>query len=286
MKYGEIKKNILLKLDEYDNTIPEMTDDEDLVIKLPYAINEAINFAFYGKSLKRSWTVSQGEPFNILNETSGEHRTETIVFSASNGAYGYYFEIDDTATITLANDDTILETINHVNNEPFRKYTAYKGIIGDGGSLKILFNGDYYYKIRNVCIYNVLFSNVEKIPDYNGYYEHEIPKGLYKVEDVYLIDDKKTPVEFKTSGNKLYLPDKKGEFEIISSFFPVSVDSNTDDDFEVEMPKDVEYIVISKACAFLSQDGEYSEFIADSEQGMQMLDTNQGYSAPIIKRMY
>jgi len=283
MQYGELKKNILLKLDEYEPNSPNMTDDEDIAAKLPYVVNEAVRFAFYGKSYKRTWQVVQGEPFNAINEkTTAEHRTEDVVFEAA-GGYGYYFEVDDTATVNIYENGNLLKTIEHTGGTR-REYTAYKGRAGGGGTLKLEFTGGTYYRMRNVCIYNVLFSSDEKIPDYSGYYEHDIPSGLYKVEQVYLTDKNKvTPVAFRVTGDKLYLPDIAGEYEVISAFFPDTISSETPDDYEIDIPRDIEYVVVSKACAFLSQDGEYAEFVSDSEQGMQMLDADRGASRPVVR---
>lgn len=281
MKYGEIKKQILLKLDEYNGT-DNMTDDADLLLKLPYAINEAVRFASYGKNTKHTWHITQGEKLNLLPETAGEHRLDPVYFSSASG-FGYYFEVDDTAKITISVDDKEVAIINHVNDKPYRTFKSYRGVFENSGDVKIVFSGDYYYKIRNVCIYSVKFSSEAKVPDYNGYCIHEVPDDLYQVENVYRLEDKKVPVAFKVLGDKLYLPEDPGMYEIESTFFPIVVKEDTTDDHEVAVPKDLEYIIIQKACAFLSQDGEYAEFIADSEQGMQMLNANRGHSAPVVK---
>ena len=288
MTYKEYKKQILLKLDEYEAENPKMTDDSDLLEKIPYAINEAVRFASYGKNTKHNWNVIQGEKFNLLENTIGEHRNEDVVFEAD-GGYGYYFEVDDNAEITITANDTNIPKIIHGNSKTFRDFVAYKDIIGDiaeGAHVKITFGGNSYYKIRNVCIYSVRFSSKDKMPDYNGYCIHEIPKELYQVENVYRLDkDEKVPVEFKVLGDKLYLPESPGVYEIESTFFPMLVDKGTADDCEITVAKDIEYIIIQKACAFLSQDGDYAEFVSDSEQMMQMLDKSRGASAPTIRRL-
>jgi len=313
MTYYELRKNILLKLDEYDSDFDKaeqhylMTDDTDILTKMPYAINEAIRFAFYGKNYKEKWHITQGFSFNALTETEAEHRNEEIIYEAEHG-YGYYFEVDDDATINIYTSTDggtswqIVKSIEAKTKDDTLRNMSYKGIVGDGNKMRIVFGGDYYYRIHNVCIYNVKFSSANKAPDFNGFHTHSIPENLYKIERVYLLDrvhkdgnlvQEKVPIEFIVKGDLLYLPDIEGEFEIESSFFPKLVTESTDaelaeikDSFELQIPKDTEFVVVQKACAFLSQDGEYEEFVSDSEQGMQMLDTNRGSSAPTVKRFW
>ena len=64
--YGELKKRILLKIDEYEAGAEQMTEDEDIIIKMPEAVNEAVRFVFYGKSHNKTWKVEQGTPINAL----------------------------------------------------------------------------------------------------------------------------------------------------------------------------------------------------------------------------
>jgi len=288
MTYKELKKAILLKIDEYDSTLAEMTDDEDTLNKLPLVINEAIRFAFYGKQIKEKWHVHQGESFNALSKESREleHRTSTVCVSANN-ICGYYFEVDGDCTYNITSDadgnNSVIGGDKSITANG--KTISVKGSFSPYDSIYIFFKGDFYYRIHNVCLYNVRFPE-GSVPDYNGYAVHDIPDGLYKVEYVYKCDEKeKKPVQFKVKGDKLYLPEEEGYYEIESTFFPATVTSLTADDYEINIPKDTEYIVISKACAFLTQEGEYDEFVSDSEQGMQMLDRDRGHSAPVVKRI-
>jgi len=287
MTYGDLKKAVLLKIDEYDGSLAQMTDDEDTLNKLPLAINEAIRFAFYGKQVKEKWHVHQGESFNALPEDKREleHRSDPEFVHASN-ICGYYFEVDGDCTYNVTSDadgnNSVIGGEKTISANG--RTVAVKGSFSKFTDIYIFFKGEYYYRIHNVCLYNVRFHE-DNVPNYSGYSIHDIPDGLYKVEYVYKCDDKeKKPVQFKVKGDKLYLPEEEGYYEIESTFFPNLVTADTDNDYNINIPKDIEYIVISKACAFLTQEGEYEEFISDSEQGMQMLDTDRGHSAPVIKK--
>ncbi len=330
--YGELKKRILLKIDEYDIEAGG-TDDEDIIVKMPHAVNEAIRFVFYGKSHNKTWEVKQGTPINALEEYDlklyGEHRTEDVVFEAGD-VYCYYFEVDDNATVTVYTKVTVEDTepvidpetgeqaidpetgepvtrivtheewspyevIEHTNENPYSEYTAYKGLVGvstitdpetgeettsiSAQSVRIVFGGDFYYKYRNVCLHNVAYKTKDKIPAYTGFHEHEIPKNLYQIVNAYRVKDgKRYNVDYYTEDYKLYLPNIKGTIYLVSKFFPDTVNDDTEDDYTIDIPIDTEYIVVNKAAALLTMEGEYAEFLADEEQGMQMLEGDRGRS--------
>jgi hypothetical protein len=59
MKLGDYKKQIMMKLDEYEDAGENFTSDEELARRLPYAINEAVRFVFLAKNDKRMWRVTQ-----------------------------------------------------------------------------------------------------------------------------------------------------------------------------------------------------------------------------------
>lgn len=299
--YGELKKRILLKIDEYDLEMGG-TDDEDIIAKMPHAVNEAIRFVFYGKSHNKTWEVKQGTPINALEEYDqklyGEHRFEDAVFEADN-VYCYYFEVDDNATVTVytkvSGEWVPFEVIEHTNENIYSEYKAYKGLVGvntvvdpETGeetttvtpqSVRIVFSGDFYYKYRNVCLHNVAYKTKDKIPAYTGFHEHEIPKNLYQIVNAYRVKDgKRYNVDYYTEDYKLYLPNIKGTIYLVSKFFPDAVTDETEDDYKIDIPIDTEWIVVNKASALLTMEGEYAEFLADEEQGMQMLEGDRGRS--------
>ena len=286
MTYGEYKKYILMKLDEYSGDLAEMTDDSELAEKLPYAINEAMRFVFYGKNITRLWHFVQGESFNAVKpQCVTEHRNEDIEFSTDD-AYGYYFEVDDKAEVKIFVNGNYTQTIVYEPKDDYPMFVSKKGLTG-GGSLKLVFTGDTYYRIKNVCLYNVRFSSEARIPNYSEWCEHEIPKGLYKVNRVFrmLESGVKEYIPFEIMGRKLLLPSyESGCFIAESTFFPEMVSKDTPNDTEIDVPVDVEYVIITKACALLSQDADYAEFVADAEQGMMMLEQGFGKSGIIAKK--
>jgi len=298
--YGELKKRILLKIDEFEADAEGMTDDEDIIARMPDVVNEAIRFVFYGKSHNQTWEVMQGTSINALEpklpedkKLFGEHRTEDIVYEAD-AVCGYYFEVDDTATVTIETYDAENEewvtykTIDYQNLQPFSEMVAYKGKISDTPvHARITFSGSYFYNYRNVCLHNVAFETDEKIPDYTGFRQHQIPKNLYQIVECYrIVNGDRKNVSYYTEDYKLYLPDVEGVIYIVSKFFPDPITDSTSDDYVIDIPIDTEFIVANKAAAILMMEGEYAEFIADEEQGMQMLEADRGRSAaPKVVRL-
>lgn len=292
--YKELKKRILLKIDEYEADVDQMTEDEDIIVKMPDAVNEAIRFVFYGKSQLKTWNVEQGASFNALESNpsdpdtqklSGEHRLSgeggKIEFVADN-ACCYYFEVDDSAQVDISVYDpdqdvwSVLKTESYINEQPFSEFKSFKGRLNTTGThvtAKLTFYGDYYYRYRNVCLHNVAYDSDDKVPDYTGFRQHDIPKNLYRITQAYRVaDGEKKNVSFYTEGNKLYLPDVQGVIYLVSKFFPDPVSEETTDDYVIDIPIETEWTVVAKAAAILQSEGEYEDLIGDEEQYMQMID--------------
>lgn len=303
--YGELKKLILMKIDEYEADAEGMTDDEDIIARMPDVINESIRFVFYGKGHNQTWEVFQGVSINALEKQKnepdyrplfGEHRTEPITYEAD-GVCGYFFEVDDTANVTIETENDgewtvfkeFTENEDLKNEFPFSTFVPRKGIISSTPvHARITFGGTYYYNFRNVCLHNVAFETDEKVPEYTGFRQHDIPKNLYQIVEAYrVVDGERKNVSYYTEDYKLYLPDVEGIIYLVSKFFPDKVTADTPDDYVIDIPIDTEFIVANKASAIFMMEGEYAEFIADEEQGMQMLEGDRGRSgAPKIVRLH
>ena len=299
IKYGELKKRILLKIDEYEADADGMTDDEDIINKMPYAVNEAVRFVFYSKSHNTTWEVEQGTTINALEPKTatdqklhGEHRTDDITYEAD-GVCAYYFEVDDTATVNIetynGEEWSVFKTITYTNEQPFSEMKAFKGKISDTPvRARITFAGSYFYRFRNVCLHNVAYETDEKVPDYTTFCQHDIPKNLYQIVECYKIENgERKNVAYYTEDYKLYLPHTEGVIYLVSKFFPDPVSDETSDDYVIDIPIDTEWIVVAKAGAILQQEGEYEDLLADEEQYMQMLEGDRGRSsAPKVARLH
>lgn len=297
--YGELKKRILKKIDEYEADVEGWTDDEDIINRMPDAVNEAVRYVFYGKSHNKEWEVEQGTSINALEpklpedkKLYGEHRTSDIVYEADE-VYCYSFDVDDTATVTvevLDNDIwSVVETIDYTNEQPYSEFKNFKGKISDTPvHARIVFSGAYYYHYRNVCLHNVCYATEDKVPCYTGYRQHDIPKNLYQIVECYrVVNGDRKNVSYYTEDYKLYLPEVEGIIHLVSKFFPDPVDDDTPDDYVIDIPIDNEWIVVAKASAIMTMEGEATEFINDEQQYMQMLEGDRGRSnAPKVVRLH
>ena len=176
----------------------------------------------------------------------------------------------------------LYKTETYTNPQPFSEFVQFKGFLSEDHTpvrAKLRFTGSYYYKYRNVCLHNVAYDVYDKIPEYTGYRQHDIPKNLYQIIECYTVKNgERKNLSYYTEDFKLYLPDVEGTIYLVSKFFPDPVDENTSDDYVIDIPIDTEWIVVNKAAAIFMQEGEYAEFIADEEQGMQMLEGDRGRS--------
>lgn len=291
MQLGEFKKSVFLKIDEYVNTEPWFTDDEDLRDKFATAFNEAVRFVFYGKSDKRVWSVFQDKSLNLFeNEKECYTSCGSDIVIENEEAKAYYFEVLGKARIRVytkenglwSEEPRVIENPEVKEGESF--FCPYRG---QGDCVRIVFEGGTYYKFKNIALYGVKFSSDGNVPGYSLWAQHDIPKNMYQIMRVYRCTDSGRELcEFKVEGGKLCLPaGTEGRFEVESNFFPDMIEESTPNDTEIDVPVDCVYPVVSKCAAILTQEGsEYSEHVADAEQYMQMLDDSRSKSRVRVKR--
>ena len=119
----------------------------------------------------------------VVNATfSPVEKIDDLIYEASD-AKSYYFEADGNgrAHIECIVDDvvTLCETVILESN---RTFVAYRGFFKkDGnfvkGNVRIRFDSDYTFSVRNVAIYDKIYSgDVKDIPAYEPYTRYDISK--------------------------------------------------------------------------------------------------------------
>lgn len=123
---------------------------------------------------------------NLVAEStfSPQEKTEDLIFEATN-AKSYYFEADGNgvALIEKYNYETDnWSIVLSIELSSTRTFMPYKGFIKEGGSfvsglIRLRFTGEYLYSVKNVAMYQYLFSeNRQDIPAYEPYTRYDIKK--------------------------------------------------------------------------------------------------------------
>ena len=183
------------------------------------------------KPLANGVSVDTFSPVEITNAGS---------FEASKGK-AYYFEADCNgrvnAHIECVVDDvvTLCETVTLESN---RTFVAYRGFFkNDGnfveGNVRIRFDSDYTFSVRNVAIYDKIYSgNVNDIPAYEPYTRYDISKcvdDFLGLEAPPITDDAAHYVlnqdYFVEDGRVILLPyDRGGCYKVAYKHRPTRID--------------------------------------------------------------
>ena len=133
----------------------------------------------------RSYIINHKPMKNIIDGASFAPivRTESLSFEAVD-ARSYYFETDGTGHVYIECLNERDEGWSYINDFSFSSasgYTAYRGFIRDGdgkfvsGLVRLRFEGEYAYSLKNVAMYRYLYSgSAADIPAYEEYKGYDI----------------------------------------------------------------------------------------------------------------
>jgi len=187
---NDISNRAMAIADEYtkNNAITPLSDLQDYRLKIPHLLKQCVNENVEIAKFFQTHTFTVKRFKNILNTDYTEYEFTGIdkIFQFSGGK-SYYFEVNDECSVFIEEHIgggwVALET--HQLPENNNGYTVFKGIINRSttGDVRIRFSGRYYYRFKNVCVYDEEFR-VDKIPPYAKYYPIELPDEVIEVEGI------------------------------------------------------------------------------------------------------
>lgn len=152
-----------------------LEDDERFLLSANRALLQVAQIRPEARSL-----LINHEPIpNELGDTFSPVRRfdEDLTFVSSKGAKAYYFECDGSGRAVidhLENGDwKPVNAISFVGTPG--AFVAHSGLIEAEGAVKITFDGEFSYCVKNVALYNILLSANEKdIQPYANYVAYDI----------------------------------------------------------------------------------------------------------------
>lgn len=209
-----------------------------------YAVNRALLQVNAIRPATSVYVINHKPMENKVRESSFTpiEKTEDLYFEASD-VKSYYFEADGNGTVYVEKYDEEAETwviIGLKNLSASKVFTAQKGFIKEGelfvkGRVRLHFTGDYLYSVRNVAMYEYLYSeSVADIPPYEAYTRYDISTLVsdflslnsppIKEEAEYQYLNQGYDVE---NGRIILLPyEAKGLYKVIYKHKPQSVINN------------------------------------------------------------
>lgn len=211
---------------------------DDSTDRFIYATNRALIEINSLRPIRKHVDINHRVPKNLLfSEPTQIEKTETLTFSAEK-AKSYYFEVcgEGSFEIGLKKKDGSVVRGNDLSGSfntktfiSYRGFIKYNGAFIDTlmetdadytGEIEIVFGGDYAYSIRNLAMYDRVYSSdVRDIPDYGdkvGYAVDTIVSDFERFDS--------SPIDFLgkhlyrdyvIENNILYLPiEKEGTYTI------------------------------------------------------------------------
>lgn len=156
-------------------------EDDDRFI---FAVNRALLQVNAIRPVTSAYVINHKPMENKVQESSFTpiEKFEDLYFEASD-VKSYYFEADGNGTMYVEKYDEELEAwvkIGMVNLSADKVFVPYRGFIKEDGifvgdRVRLHFTGDYLYSVRNVAMYEYLYSRLEAdIPSYEAYTRYDI----------------------------------------------------------------------------------------------------------------
>ena len=156
-------------------------EDED---RFYYAANRALLQVNKIRPAISYYLINHKPLTNLVKESTfiPLEKDKDLIYEATN-AKSYYFEADGNGVVYIELYDTVTETwkiIDTINLSSKRAFVPYKGFIKEGGefvngNVRLRFTGDYFYSIKNIAMYEHLFSDeVQDIPAFESYTRYDI----------------------------------------------------------------------------------------------------------------
>lgn len=181
------------------------------------------------------------------------------------GGKAFYFECDGNGVAFLESiKDGVATVVGEVtlrsDNRAFRAYSGFFNNANNGGLVRLRFTGEYTYSIRNVAIYDKVYSgDVKDIPAYEPYTRYDISKTVddfLALASPPITDDEEHRIlgkdYFIENGRVVLLPyDKTGCYKVAYKHRPTPISDEEraeDNNAEIDLDPDLAELM-PLACA-------------------------------------
>lgn len=272
--WREIKLTTLQKMFAADgNNIPSDAATRDYVASMPGAANEGLQLlATAGKFIIKQINIAHNPIPNLI--AGGEHIYSVIRGETefqTDGARSFYFEVfargELTYTITVGDEVISTEALS-----PNFGYEEVRGLISnaDDANVKVTFESDYPYAIKNIALYAADFVSANDVPTYAEkvrYNLKEMVNDFYALatEDLYYEGDADVTRYIRTSdyfqeANKVLVLDRDtpGNFRVYYKAYPQKITQYTSDDEELAIDDEVAPLLCLYMASQLYKDDDNS----------------------------
>lgn len=240
----QIYEKAIALIDEINAETGQVNPDTttDYLARTPYLINLLqTELLPYSKTFAK-YEISNTPLDNMLSVTgfeTFEHTDEDYEFEAtSGGCKAYHLETDGIGTIYIEDYTSSWNTLATISATDSDGFTQYRGLVtptSGASKTRIRFSGSYFYRMRNIALFNYAFSSALKIPNYAYWVRADLPNDLSYIEDVIAQGDTsydKDPTwkieELGNTKELYYCYDFEGVLKVIYKAIPTPITSMDD----------------------------------------------------------
>jgi hypothetical protein len=241
-----------------------------------FAVNRALLQVNSLRPATKTLLINHNPIKNMLRSSSFNpiSRVKDITFE-SEGAKAYYFEADGNGVLYV---ETYVEgtwKILSIKTLESKGFVPYKALIRDGeafvnGVVRLRFSGEYFYSIRNIALYEYLYSDKETdIPSFEPFKRYDMTEYtddfIGFAESPILVDGENLHINQDydiESASILLLPyDKQGAYKVIYKRRPKAIknEGNVVEDLTpIDLDEELCYALPNLVAAYIWAEDEPS----------------------------
>ena len=271
-----------------------------------FAANRALLQVCKVRPVIRHCLINHKPLANLITENtfSPVEKIDDLTYEAE-GAKAYYFEADGNGVVYLEKYDESTEEwsiFGEITLKSNKTFVPYKGFIKElgafvSGRVRLRFTGEYIYSVKDVALYQYLYSDdLADIPAYEAYTRYDIKK---LVTDFMALccppiaeSDENTLLnqDYEQEGESvILLPyDKRGVYKILYEHRPTAIDntgSTTEDTQGLDLDDELCSImpILVAAYVWIEDEPEKSQYYMNLyRERVQEISLSRKDTSPVL----
>lgn len=271
-----------------------------------FAANRALLQVCKVRPVIRHCLINHKPLANLLTEStfSPVEKIDDLTYEAE-GAKAYYFEADGNGVVYLEKYDESTEEwsiFGEITLKSNKTFVPYKGFIKELGSfvsgrVRLRFTGEYIYSVKNVSLYQYLYSaDLADIPVYEAYTRYDVKKlvtdfmalccpPIAEAGENTLLNQ-----EYEQEGDSvILLPyNKRGVYKILYEHRPTAIEntgSTTEDTQELDLDDELCSImpILVAAYVWIEDEPEKSQYYMNLyRERVQEISLSRRDTSPVL----
>jgi hypothetical protein len=246
----------------------DAADYEEYISMYPEAANYALlNLAATVAPIRREYSITQIPLKNLLESVGSklfdilQKQKDDLIFTAENQR-SYYFECDGSGILYIEKDNNgTWENVKTITLNASREFEEFRGLIDASGTVRLRFGGSNAYNIRNIAMYEVIYSSsAEDVPAYSQWIRYDIAELTKSMSEgnvfMRFSDDEpikkanypdryERDIDYRIEGNSsiVFARSEEGQYIVPYYAYPAKIKDTTGDNTELDVAPEAAVLV-------------------------------------------